>query len=100
MKIKHTAVSTLLWPLLGTLILPTFFCGCSQKADVDRFRIVFTPSQSKAPDLVYMIDTATGRLWSRGIARETNKTDGAGGAINSIEYSDWHECKIAGLNTR
>ena len=84
--------------LLGILTLLTLSSGCwskdSQKGDVGRFQLVFPPPQSKSPALAYIIDTATGRLWSRGVSREEKRADGE----SFIEYSDWTETKIKGLN--
>jgi len=70
--------------------------GCSKsdpKEQVGRFQLIFKPAQSKAPDLVYVIDTATGRVWSMGIKREITNPDGTG----ETEYSEWNETVIKGL---
>ena len=70
--------------------------GCSKsdpKEQVGRFQLTFKPSQSKAPDLVYVIDTATGRVWSMGVRREVIRPDGT----DEIEYSEWQETVIKGL---
>ena len=78
-----------------SLSLPLLFLGCSQSEPTiqpGRFNLMFAPPQSKAPDLLYLVDTATGRVWSMGIKREVNNPTGE----STIEYSGWTEASIFG----
>jgi hypothetical protein len=80
------------------LSLSFLLVGCSRsepKAQAGRFQLIFTPAQSKAPELIYLIDTATGRVWSMGIKREVSKPDGT----SEVEFSEWkEETVIKGLS--
>jgi hypothetical protein len=70
--------------------------GCSKsepKTDVGRFQMIFKPAGSKAPELIYLLDSSTGRIWTFGIARETSHPDGT----SDIEYSGWREEFSGGL---
>jgi hypothetical protein len=83
--------------LLGVL-LTLFSAGCSQsepKEQVGRFQLMFKPAESKAPDLVYLVDTTTGRVWTMGIKRQVTRPNGE----SEIEYSDWNEAVIKGVSS-
>ena len=74
---------------LFLLLLPAIFKldMAGQNVISGRFQLILKPANCKAPNVAYLLDTATGRLWALGVAREVTQPDGS----SVIEYSGWKE---------
>ncbi|MEO5804211.1 MAG: hypothetical protein ABIR24_11845 [Verrucomicrobiota bacterium] len=76
-------------------VLSLALAGCSPPLPEQHdFKIVFPPSNTEFSDTIYLLDSKTGRLWSKSVESTKRSPDGS---VETVIVG-WKESNIPGIS--